>query len=167
MLDACPSRAVFEAFSASPGFRTALAEAGLASPRIEPLGDVRRTLPQRRRKRHDERRRDGRPRRDRPGGAGPQSGEVTAVELVEWAIERIEQLNPRSTPWSSRSYEQALADGGDRPTDAARSLGCPSSLKDLVVGGRGHPVRRGLAVPARNVSTYTSELVPGCAGPGW
>ena len=40
VLDACPSRAVFEEFSASPGFRTALSEAGLPSPRIEPLGDI-------------------------------------------------------------------------------------------------------------------------------
>lgn len=40
VLDACPSRAVFEEFSTSPGFRAALADAGLPAPRIEPLGDV-------------------------------------------------------------------------------------------------------------------------------
>ena len=40
VLDACPSREVFGAFSQSAGFRQALAEAGLPQPRLEPLGEV-------------------------------------------------------------------------------------------------------------------------------
>lgn len=40
VLDACPSRAVFESFSTSPEFRAAVAAAGLPAPRIEPFGDV-------------------------------------------------------------------------------------------------------------------------------
>lgn len=40
VLDACPSRAVFEEFSRGPGFRAALADARLPRPRIEPLGEV-------------------------------------------------------------------------------------------------------------------------------
>ena len=38
--DACPSRAEFEEFQRSPEFRSALADAGLPEPRIEPLGEV-------------------------------------------------------------------------------------------------------------------------------
>ncbi len=40
VLDACPSRAVFEEFSTSLAFHSAVADAGLPSPIIEPLGDV-------------------------------------------------------------------------------------------------------------------------------
>ena len=39
--DTCPSEADFLAFSVDPGFRAALAEAGLPEPRVEPLGEVR------------------------------------------------------------------------------------------------------------------------------
>jgi hypothetical protein len=38
--DGCPSRAEFVAFSTGDAFRTALATAGLPSPRIEALGEV-------------------------------------------------------------------------------------------------------------------------------
>ena len=48
VLDACPSREDFAAFSQSAEFRQALAEAGLPQPRLEPLGEV-----------HDARLRDG------------------------------------------------------------------------------------------------------------
>jgi len=48
VFDACPSREVFAGFSQSPGFRQALAEAGLPQPRLEPLGEL-----------HDARVRDG------------------------------------------------------------------------------------------------------------
>ena len=41
VLDGCPSRAEFTVFSQSPEFRTALAEAGLPTQRIVPLGEVR------------------------------------------------------------------------------------------------------------------------------
>jgi hypothetical protein len=44
VLDACPSRSVFEEFSTSAGFRAALADAGLPSPRIQPLGDISGTV---------------------------------------------------------------------------------------------------------------------------
>ena len=39
--DACPSSDVFAGFSTSPDFRAALTAAGLPTPRVEPLGDVR------------------------------------------------------------------------------------------------------------------------------
>ena len=38
--DACPSRAIFEEFYRSPGFQAAVADAGLPTPRAEPLGEV-------------------------------------------------------------------------------------------------------------------------------
>jgi len=38
--DACPSRSDFEGFTNSSEFRTAVAEAGLPLPRIEPIGEV-------------------------------------------------------------------------------------------------------------------------------
>jgi hypothetical protein len=38
--DACPSQEVFEGFSTSPDFATALASAGLPAPRVEQLGDI-------------------------------------------------------------------------------------------------------------------------------
>jgi hypothetical protein len=40
VLDACPSRSVFRAFSQSAEFLGAVASAGLPLPRVEPLGDV-------------------------------------------------------------------------------------------------------------------------------
>jgi hypothetical protein len=40
VVDSCPSRDVFEAFSVSPEFRSALAEVGLPEPRVQPLGEV-------------------------------------------------------------------------------------------------------------------------------
>jgi hypothetical protein len=40
VFDACPSREVFTDFAQSDGFLTAVADAGLPAPRVEPLGDV-------------------------------------------------------------------------------------------------------------------------------
>jgi len=41
VLDACPTEAVFAAFSASPDFARAVQAAGLPLPRVEQLGEVR------------------------------------------------------------------------------------------------------------------------------
>ncbi|MGH9136194.1 MAG: hypothetical protein ACRD0G_03995 [Acidimicrobiales bacterium] len=41
VLDACPSEAVFRAFSTGPEFRGACQRAGLPEPVVEPIGDVR------------------------------------------------------------------------------------------------------------------------------
>jgi hypothetical protein len=41
VFDACPSSEVFAAFSTGLEFRTAIDNAGLPAPRIEPLGEVR------------------------------------------------------------------------------------------------------------------------------
>jgi hypothetical protein len=49
MFDACPSRAVFEKFSAGDEFRQMLAAAGLPFPQITPLGELTTVLAQGRR----------------------------------------------------------------------------------------------------------------------
>jgi hypothetical protein len=41
VFDACPTREIYEEFTASGMFRDAVAAAGLPAPRIEGLGDVR------------------------------------------------------------------------------------------------------------------------------
>jgi hypothetical protein len=41
VFDACPSSEVFAGFSTGVEFRTAIADAGLPAPRVEPLGEVR------------------------------------------------------------------------------------------------------------------------------
>jgi hypothetical protein len=40
VIDACPDRATYQHFVASPEFRNALAKAGLPQPRVEALGEV-------------------------------------------------------------------------------------------------------------------------------
>jgi hypothetical protein len=40
VLDACPTRAVYEEFTTSDMFREAVVAAGLPAPRIEGLGDI-------------------------------------------------------------------------------------------------------------------------------
>lgn len=44
VLDACPSRAVFESFSTSEELRTAVVAAGLPQPRVEQIGELRHTV---------------------------------------------------------------------------------------------------------------------------
>ena len=94
-------------------------------------------------------------------------GEVTATELVEAAIERIEGLNPELNAVVTPMFDRAL--------DAARTAadgpfaGVPYLLKDLAVRDGRRALHRGLAGSWRgNVSTFDSGARPsGCAGPGW
>ena len=44
VIDACPSRAGFEAFSTSQELRTAVTAAGLPQPRIEQIGELRHAV---------------------------------------------------------------------------------------------------------------------------
>ena len=44
VLDACPSREVFDEFSTSDGFAAAVEAAGLPEPTVEPLGEVHHTV---------------------------------------------------------------------------------------------------------------------------
>ncbi len=84
-------------------------------------------------------------------------GEVTAVELVEAAIESIEKLNPILnavvTPMFERGLDEARA-GGSGPL-----AGVPYLVKDLVVEIAGVRFTEGSAFFRDNVSTFDSELV--------
>jgi amidase len=85
-----------------------------------------------------------------------RSREVSAVELVEAAIERIERLNPVLNAVVSTSYEDALDRAAARPSGPL--AGVPYLLKDLVVERAGTPFAEGSRFLAGNVSTVTSEL---------
>ena len=65
-------------------------------------------------------------------------GEVSPGELVEWAIERIEKLNPTLNAVIMPMYEQALAAAAATPS--TRSLaGVPYLVKDLIAEIAGVP----------------------------
>jgi len=84
-------------------------------------------------------------------------GEVTPTELVGWAIERIEQLNPRLNAVVTPMFDHAV--------EAARSVapgplaGVPYLLKDLAVEASGVRFTEGSRFLRDNVSHYDSELV--------
>src|SRR5438045_3454275 len=83
-------------------------------------------------------------------------GDVSPIELVTWAIERVERLNPVLNAVVTPMFEQAL--------EAARSVegplaGVPYLLKDLAVEKEGVRFTEGSRFLAGNVSRFTSELV--------
>ena len=85
-------------------------------------------------------------------------GDVSALELVEGAIERIQRLNPELnavvTPLFEHARETAMTAVQDGPF-----TGVPYLLKDLVVEIEGTPFSEGSVFLRDNVSTSTSELV--------
>jgi amidase len=84
-------------------------------------------------------------------------GELTAVELVESAISRIEALNPTLNAVVATAYEQALAGTAANPTGPL--AGVPYLLKDLVCECAGMPFSQSSRYLAGNVSAVDSELV--------
>ena len=83
--------------------------------------------------------------------------EVMPTELVTWAIERIEDLNPRLNAVVTLMFDQALA---------AAQLGCsgpfagvPYLLKDLAAETAGVRFTEGSRFLRGYVSRYDSELV--------
>jgi amidase len=86
-----------------------------------------------------------------------RTGQVTAVELVEAAIERIEALNP--------ALNAVVTPVFDRAVDAARSgpagpfAGVPYLLKDLACEMEGVRFTEGSRFLAGNVSAFDAELV--------
>ena len=88
-------------------------------------------------------------------------GEVSASELVEWAIERIERLNPELNAVVTTMFDQAQAAAkaiGKAPSHAPFA-GVPYLLKDLAVECEGVRFTEGSKFLASYVSTYDSELV--------
>lgn len=83
-------------------------------------------------------------------------GEVSAVELVEAAIARIEALDPVVNAVVSTTYDEALARAAAQP--AGPLGGVPYLLKNLVIERAGTPFDEGSRFLAGNVSTVTSEL---------
>ena len=97
-------------------------------------------------------------------------GELTALELVDAAIARVERLNPRLNAVVSTCFERARdrARGGLSGPFA----GVPYLLKDLIVEEEGLPFTEGSVWLRGHVSGFTSTLVTrlragraGCAGP--
>lgn len=86
-----------------------------------------------------------------------RTGQLSATELVESAIERIETLNPMLNAVISTTYDRALARAAAEPTGPL--AGVPYLLKDLVIEQAGTPFTEGSRFLAGQVSTITSELV--------
>ena len=84
-------------------------------------------------------------------------GEVSPVELVTWAIERIEQLNPTLNAVVTPMFDQALAEAAAGP--AGPFAGVPYLLKDLATEAAGVRFTEGSAFLRDYVSSYDSELV--------
>ncbi len=83
---------------------------------------------------------------------------ISADELVEYAITRIEQLNPALNAVVTRLYEQARAAVG-RVNAHAPLAGVPLILKDLLAECAGTPLSEGSRFLGDYVSTHDSELV--------
>ena len=84
--------------------------------------------------------------------------EVTAIELVEAAIDRIERLNPQVNAVVLRTYERAR-EAAAGPVGDGPLAGVPYLLKDLVVEEAGVPLREGSAFLSEYVPAVDSELV--------
>ncbi|MEZ5410653.1 MAG: amidase [Acidimicrobiales bacterium] len=89
-----------------------------------------------------------------------RSGEVSARELVEAAIARIEALNPQLNAVIHTDYERALAAAALRPADDAPFGGVPFLLKDIGANQAGLPYWAGNRAlkAAGNTSDTDTEL---------
>lgn len=85
-------------------------------------------------------------------------GEVTALELVESAIERIERLNPEINAVVTPMYDQARAAAG-RKLPRGPFTGVPMVLKDLIAQYAGVPMKCGSKLLEQFVPDEDSELV--------
>ncbi|MGZ4125400.1 MAG: amidase [Actinomycetota bacterium] len=85
-----------------------------------------------------------------------RSGEVTACELVEWAIERIEALNPTLNAVVTPTFASARA-AAAAPV-AGSFGGVPMLTKDLAVELPGVRFTEGSRFLRDNVSDFESEL---------
>jgi amidase len=85
-------------------------------------------------------------------------GEVSPVELVDAAIERIERLNPTINAVVTPMYEQARAAATGELPDGPFT-GVPFLLKDLLACYRGVPMTAGSAFLRDFVPDHDSRLV--------
>ena len=86
-----------------------------------------------------------------------RSGELTAVELVESAIERVEALNPTLNAVVTPTFDRALDAARRGPTGPF--AGGPYLLKDLACEMAGVRFTEGSRFLAGNVSRVDQELV--------
>ena len=84
--------------------------------------------------------------------------EVTPAELVQWAIERIEDLNPTLNAVITPMYDQALSAATTTPS-TGRLAGVPYLVKDLIAEVTGVPFSEGSRFLRGHVSHFDSELV--------
>ncbi len=87
-----------------------------------------------------------------------REGQVTAAELVEGAIERIERLNPALNAVITPAYDQAMS-AVSAGLPSGPFTGVPYLLKDLVAEAAGIRFCEGSRFLKDNVSTVDSELV--------
>ena len=88
-----------------------------------------------------------------------RNGELQAIDLVDAAIERIEELNPSLNAVIATFYERAREQAVAAST-AAPFAGVPFLLKDIVAEYEGTPISEGSAFLAGNyISKQDSELV--------
>ncbi|MCJ7683802.1 MAG: amidase [Desulfobacteraceae bacterium] len=84
--------------------------------------------------------------------------EVTAIELVEAAIDRIERLNPRLNAIVTPMYDLALENAKGKLPDGPFT-GVPFLLKDLLASYAGVPMSFGSKLLRDFVPDHDSELV--------
>lgn len=87
-----------------------------------------------------------------------RKGEVTPSELVEAAIGRIEQLNPRLNAVVTPMYESARA-AARGPVPDGPFAGVPFLVKDFITEVAGVPFTEGVAFLRDYIPTEDSELV--------
>src|SRR5258706_6019451 len=85
-----------------------------------------------------------------------RSGQVSALELVRWAIERIDQLNPTLNAVVTPMYERAIAEAAT--TLAAPLASVPYPLNDLANENAGVGFAARCRPLPRHTSRYQSEL---------
>src|SRR5258708_8362810 len=86
-----------------------------------------------------------------------RSREVSPTELVTWAVERIEELNPTLNAVVTPMYERALDAAKVAPSGPF--AGVPYLVKDLVTEVAGVRFTEGSRFVSDYVSHYDSELV--------
>jgi amidase len=86
-----------------------------------------------------------------------RTGELTAIELVEAAIERIDAVNPTLNAVVTPTFDRALDAARAKPTGPF--AGVPYLLKDLACEMAGVRFTEGSRFLADNVSTVDQELV--------
>lgn len=85
--------------------------------------------------------------------------EVTAAEVVEAAIARVERVNPTLNAMVTPMYEQARAAASQEPAVTGPMAGVPTLIKDLSVAVAGVPLSQGSRWLRSYVPPYESVMV--------